>query len=214
MQVRTTPHIIASLAVTLLAVLSVWPVQAADQRPFSIPISPQVLEATLVFPDGSEGTVQVRDGSMITISDNATGETHHIVPALSKDEAGKVEVLMLRGFQTKSGASGVEQIGEPLSLSIGDNGDFPSPSGLFSIKFDSITSQLIEDDLVGLRHDSLQDLLSDEDPPVAQESECCVSCGAYTVCACVVNLNCGTCCSGDCCEGIRNEPKTDDPGLP
>lgn len=214
MQVRTTPHIIASLAVFLFGIFFVRAAQAVDQRPFSVPISPQVLEATLVFPDGSEGTVQVRDGSMVTISDNTTGETHHIVPALSKSEAGNVDVLMLRGFRTKSGASGVEQIGEPISLSVGDNGDFASPSGLFSIKFDSITSQLIEDDSVGLRHDSLKDLLSDEDPLVTQESECCVSCGAYTVCACLVNLNCGTCCSGDCCEGIRNQPKHDDPGEP
>lgn len=203
----------ASAALTSLLLLApllafVPVAQAAEQAAFSVPVSAKVLEATLVLPDGQEGRLQVRDGGMITVRDNVTGEAYHFVPAVSESDAQRVEVMVLRGFKTESGDEGVEQIGDPQVLSLG--GDSMALAAAFGLRLDGISEQRIDDSLIGQRHEALQHLAAGADgKPPAQESICCVSCGAYTVCSCVVNLNCGSCCTGDCCNDVRNEPKHD-----
>lgn len=190
---------LAAAAFFALSWLAASDALAAENHPYSIPVSPKVIEGTILLPDGQTGMIRVRDGAMITVRDDRTGETFKLVPAISTEDPGMVNVLVLRSFKTKSGDEGVEQVGDVQGLSLGADSDFSSIAGPFGLRFERVGDQLIEDATVGLRSDSLGQVLAQE--KVIQESSCCVSCDGYTVCACSVNLLCGSCCASGCCPG-------------
>lgn len=191
--------VMAGLAFCAMAWLNVGAAHAGDDQAFAVPASAKVLEGTLFLPDGQTGTVRVRDGAMIRLHDNSTGETYTVVPAISKEDPGVVNVLVLSAFKMENGEEGVEQVGDIQTQTLGSDGGINTIAGSFGVRFDRIGDQVIEDDIVGLRHDSLEQILAHE--KVIQESSCCVSCDGYTVCACSVNLLCGSCCASGCCPG-------------
>ncbi|MCB1057046.1 MAG: hypothetical protein KDD11_16210 [Acidobacteria bacterium] len=176
---------------------------ALGQPPFSIPVSPRVLKATVVLPDEQESTIQVRDGGMITLRDKETGDSYYLVPVISSENPKQVDVMVLRGLKTENGEEGIEQVGDQVrSLEIGNKDDRLDLPGAFSVRFVAITERIIDDEWVGLKADDLMEL-SDSEGHMPIPEGCCVNCGSYTICGCAVSNNCGSCCSDGCCGGVK-----------
>ena len=173
--------------------------QADDGDARAIPQSKDRIRGSLTTPDGGKFKFDVRDGGMIRIRDDSTGETIGLLATFGEDPGQKDKVTLVEFRITDHPSGAGESLtwsGQEYPIDLAEKREEVTQGG-FVVNF----TKVIEAPEPAARK-SLD--LFELPPDYSGSSTCCISCGSYTVCACSVSASCGSCCAGACCGGGGN----------
>lgn len=172
--------------------------RAEAKAPFGVPVSDRVVTLQISHPGMSEpAQVQVRDGSMLTISNRDEGYSFGIAAAIRKDEADMttVKLLALELIEKEGQRTHIEQFAN-VELTP-DSPAWISKEGMttgFEVTLGEIgQGRFLAEPLLESSRFSPSELRKIYG---TTGGTCCVTCGPFTICGDSVSLSCGSCDGG------------------
>jgi hypothetical protein len=181
------------LGMWLLSTLSV------QAQVFGVPVSDYVVEGDIEIPGADVIHFSAREGTMVTIHDDAAGYTYGLIPTLGKEDAYKSATFT--PFDILPSEDGEERAVQ-MKDAQGKFLFFEAPSGKpTKLQTDKTSLEITVKRISRWRFPSLS-LISPRDHSAAELQNyfssgiCCVSCGEMTVCGGGVVMGCGSCSGG------------------
>jgi hypothetical protein len=162
------------------------------------PISDNMVTLKLTLSTGEVVTAVQREGGMVRI--DKQGSIIGLTPKIRDKEDGTIDVAVFRISAIKGPSGAVVGEGMDLMERLEVRRSLPSKPTASDILQLSIEVEGIQ---VGPSPQAL-DANRASTRKVGQYApvgdDCCVTCGGLTACACRVSQDCGSCCSGACCQ--------------
>lgn len=160
----------------------------AQQAFTSTTAPPLIVWLTVVAAPGVPATVALRNGEMGRWT-RGDGAQYGLTPVVA-DGVATLYVFQITPGETP-GTERLQQLAT-LALAAGRAATYPAQDALFSVTLlgtAPVTSKTPE-----------------SAGPDAPCTTCCVSCGDWTVCACAVQMDCGSCCCKEHCTCLSDAP--------
>jgi hypothetical protein len=185
-----TKALMAAWALTGSAVL--------QGQAFSVPRSDEVIQVEIVLPGGAQAKAEVRDGSLLTIRNDAGGGYLYGFAMAVDAKSKRAAVTSVEIFDLPGGGQRVSQFGGPEDLMSGSPLEVETSRGIFQFRLINIVTG---------KFPSIRPLKSPLKSGVSPSQlqaiygksgggTCCVSCASITICANQVDMTCGSCDSG------------------
>lgn len=193
---QTIPPLLVRRACGLLVVCLVGYLAGASgvaaQQPFGVPTSDRIVVAELTLPDSNQATVDVREGTLLTVKNQDLGYTIGLSPVID-ESTGHVEFLVVDVLETETG-SHVEFLSQ-IGLEVGTFGSVATYMGDLDIQVEDVkVGKFPRQPVVEPRRLGPREL--EQQFGVTAGGVCCVTCGPWTICGSSVSLGCGSCDSG------------------
>jgi hypothetical protein len=154
----------------------------AQQAFTSTTAPPLIVRLSVVAAPGVPATVALRNGEMGRWT-RGDGEQYGLTPVLAE---GSAQLLVFSITPGKTpGTERLRQLAT-LALATGGAAAYPAQDAIFSVT------------LLGTA--PVPSKTPESAGPEAPCTACCVTCGDWTVCACAVQMECGSCCCKEHCS--------------
>jgi len=179
------------ICVGLVAVFLAWAAETKGQA-FGVPTSDRVVRAEIQLPDGKMATVDIREGTLVTLKNRDLGFMVGLSPSVDEVD-GHVELLVV-DIDEVDQRSDVQFLAQQ-GLALGEVETIQTFLGeldvrLLDVFVGTFPRQPVTDP-GRFRPKELEKQFG-----VTSGGTCCVTCGPWTICGSSVRLSCGSCDSG------------------
>jgi hypothetical protein len=180
----TVPQLLALAWLSVLAT-------GASAQPFGVPISDRVVRAELTLPDSQKATVEIREGTLLTVKNRELGYAFGLSPAIEAD--GHVELLVVEIYELER--ENEVTFMNQLALEIGTSNTLLTHIGDFEVLISGMyVGSFPQQPVVEPKRFRPREL--EKQFGATSGGTCCVTCGPWTICGSSVRLSCGSCDSG------------------